>query len=87
MAPSTGTYGTGLSAQTVLVSWPAIGLQSAPTLQVEPIAQKTITQYSISGTARGDTSDEQEKNAKIEIKELKTVLSGGRLPVSTYIGS
>ena len=33
--------------QTILVSWQAIGLMSAPTLQVEPIKQAVITQYKI----------------------------------------
>ncbi|NUN11658.1 hypothetical protein HUU53_03355 [Candidatus Micrarchaeota archaeon] len=70
-----------------LSSWRAIGLQSAPTLQVEPLKQRIITQYSISGTSPGDTPEEQLQNGVNEIKELKTVLSGGRLPVSTIVGS
>lgn len=73
--------------QTIVVSWKAIGLRSAPTLRVEPIKHKAITQYSISGTARGNTTDEMKKNAVAEIRELKSVLSGGKLPVATVIGS
>ncbi|HIH19973.1 TPA: hypothetical protein HA244_01775 [Candidatus Micrarchaeota archaeon] len=75
---------TGIS----ISSWPAIGLRSAPTLQVEPIRQNVITQYQISGLAKsGATIEEQEQNAKNEIKELKSILSGGRLPVTTIVGS
>lgn len=83
----TGRGESGLFAQTVLTSWRAVGLRSAPTLRVDPVKQKAITQYSISGSARGNTTEEQQKNAVGEIKELKSVLSGGKLPVSTVIGS
>jgi preprotein translocase subunit SecD len=68
-------------------SWKAIGLRSAPTLQVDPIRQNAITQYSITGSSQGATEAEAEKNAVNELKELKSILSGGRLPVSTSIGS
>ena len=68
-------------------SWKAIGLRSAPTLQVDPLRQNAITQYSITGSSPGATAEEAEKNAVIELKELKSILSGGRLPVSTSIGS
>ncbi|MFH1056943.1 MAG: hypothetical protein V1717_04075 [Candidatus Micrarchaeota archaeon] len=71
----------------IIISWQAIGLRSAPTLQVEPILQKVITQYSITGSARGNTPEEQQENALNEIKELKSILSGGRLPVTTIVGS
>lgn len=70
-----------------LKSWDAIGLRSAPTLNVEPIRQKTITQYSITGTASGETQEDMRKNAVFEIKELKSILSGGKFAVSTVIGS
>jgi len=45
--------------ETVVVSWKAIGLRSAPTLQVEPLKQKTISQYAITGSARGETLKEK----------------------------
>ena len=68
-------------------SWKAIGLRSAPTLQVEPLGQRAITQYSITGMASGVTPEEQQQNALIELRELKSILSGGRLPVTTIVGS
>ncbi|MFH1780242.1 MAG: hypothetical protein ABH803_03840 [Candidatus Micrarchaeota archaeon] len=70
-----------------LGSWSAIGLRSTPVLRVEPVKQNAITQYSITGNAFGSTQEEAYENAVREIKELKTVLSGGRLPVSTIVGS
>ncbi|PIT85583.1 hypothetical protein COU36_02445 [Candidatus Micrarchaeota archaeon CG10_big_fil_rev_8_21_14_0_10_59_7] len=73
--------------ETSIREWNAIGLMSAPTLRVEPIRERKITQYSISGTAPGNTTEEAHKNAVNELKMLKSVLSGGRLPVSTSVGS
>ncbi len=83
MIPTAARGSVGSSVQ----SWKAIGLRSAPTLQVEPVRQNSITQYSITGATTGATSDEAQKNAVNEIKELKSVLSGGRLPVTTVVGS
>ncbi len=68
-------------------SWRGIGLRSAPILQVDPLKQNAITQYSITGRARGSTPEEQKQNAVLEVRELKSVLSGGRLPVTTVVGS
>ncbi len=87
ITPVTVSGGITEGMQTVLVSWPAIGLRSAPTLNVEPVKQEAITQYSITGTASGNTTEEAKKNAVNEIKELKSILSGGKLPVATVIGS
>lgn len=70
-----------------IVSWKGIGLRSAPTLQVDPLRQNAITQYSITGRSQGATPDDQKKNALLEVRELKSVLSGGRLPVTTVVGS
>ncbi|MFH0835279.1 MAG: hypothetical protein V1881_02965 [Candidatus Micrarchaeota archaeon] len=88
MAPSfiSGRSELGV-AETSIREWNAIGLMSAPTLRVEPVRENRITQYSISGTAPGNTTDEAHNNAVNEIKMLKSVLSGGRLPVSTSVGS
>ncbi len=85
--PVTVSGGVAAGMQTILVSWPAIGLRSAPTLNVEPLKQNAITQYSITGTSTGNTTDEAKKNAINEIKELKSILSGGKLPIATVIGS
>jgi len=76
---NSGTGGVFLS------EWEAIGLMSAPTLQTEPIKQKQITSYSITGSV--PASESAELDAANEIRLIKSVLSGGRLPVSTTIGS
>ncbi|MBI5035913.1 hypothetical protein HZC09_01080 [Candidatus Micrarchaeota archaeon] len=68
-------------------SWKAIGLRSAPVLQVEPIKRASITQYSITGSSQGDTEQEKVENAILEVKQLKSVLTGGRLPVAASVGS
>jgi len=67
--------------------WPAIGLLSAPVLS-SGLANGYVSQfYSITGAAVGETDAEKEAYALNEIKHLKSVLSGGRLPVNTVIGS
>jgi len=73
--------------ETGVSSWKAIGLLSAPTLS-PGLANGYVSQfYSITGGAAGDTLEQQKVNAVKDIKELKSVISGGRLPVSTLIGS
>ena len=75
------------TGETIVSKWPAIGLLSAPTLSAG-LATGTVTQfYAVSGSAEGKTTEESRKNAINEIKELKSIISGGRLPVSTIIGS
>ncbi|MGC8851389.1 MAG: hypothetical protein ACP5O3_04175 [Candidatus Micrarchaeia archaeon] len=67
--------------------WEAIGLLSAPLLS-EGLANGYVSQYySITGTAVGETEKQKEAYAQEEIKRLKSVISGGRLPVSTVVGS
>ncbi len=77
----------GFGAGSALSGWDAIGLQSAPVLQVEPLRKETITQYSITGSAQGADAKELKENAAIEVRQLKSVLAGGRLPVSATVGS
>ncbi|MBI5225366.1 hypothetical protein HY989_05860 [Candidatus Micrarchaeota archaeon] len=80
------TYSTQLGV-TVVSKWRGIGLLSAPTLSAG-LAQGTISRsYSINGGSTGATEEAQRKNALAELKELKSVISGGKLPVSTVIGS
>ncbi len=79
------TYGFGISS--TLNRWDAIGLKSAPTLQVEPVKLARIEQYSITGSAEGATPKELHDNAALDVRELKSVLSGGRLPVGASVGS
>jgi len=75
----------GSLTQPVLSTWKAIGLMSAPTLQVEPVKKNAITQYTISGSV--PSGENAQQDAVNEIRSLKSVLSGGRLPVSTVVGS
>ncbi|MFH0835823.1 MAG: hypothetical protein V1834_01535 [Candidatus Micrarchaeota archaeon] len=71
----------------VLFSWGAIGLRSAPVLSFQPMVSKSITQYSITGSASGNENEDAHAAAVAEIRELKSVLTGGKLPVSTIVGS
>ncbi len=78
-------YQTGIEAR--ITEWRAIGLLSAPTLS-PGLANGFVTQfYSITGGTVGETVEQQKANAVKEIKEFKSVISGGKLPVSTFIGS
>lgn len=79
------TVGSGFSL--AIQEWQAIGLQSAPTLQFDPIVRAKIEQYQITGQAEGATAEQLRQNAGLEIRELKSVLSGGRLPVAASVGS
>jgi preprotein translocase subunit SecD len=84
MLPETYSAKLGI---TVVSKWRGIGLLSAPTLS-EGLAHGTpSTSYSITGSASGATPEDQKRNALSELKELKSVISGGKLPVSTVIGS
>ncbi|MBI3588737.1 hypothetical protein HY095_06070 [Candidatus Micrarchaeota archaeon] len=72
---------------TIINDWKAIGLISAPALS-PGLAQGYVGQfYQITGTGKGATPQEQRFDAVSEIKLMKSVLSGGKLPVSTFIGS
>ena len=67
--------------------WKAIGLLSSPRLSQGLANGYKSRFYSVTGGAQGATTQEQEANALSEIKRIKTVLTGGKLPVSTTIGS
>jgi len=67
--------------------WDAIGLICSPILSPS-LAEGRVNQiFQVSGAAKGTTVAEQQKNALAELRELKSVISGGKLPVSTTIGS
>lgn len=67
--------------------WAAIGLMSSPTLSPQLADGRVSQMFQVTGPATGATLDEQNKNAQKELRELKSVISGGKLPVSTSIGS
>lgn len=87
MIPQIVTNTKSVPPSTVVSSWKAIGLTSSPTLDVVPVKQNAITSYSITGSSAGATPQEQKLNAINELKSIKTVISGGRLPVNAVIGS
>ncbi len=67
--------------------WAAVGMLSAPVLS-EDITKGSAGQlYTINGPAAGVTLEEQLINADSEMKELKSILSGGALPVRVILGS
>lgn len=82
------TYVTNI-AETVANQWPAVGLISGPTLSpsLADGRPQSLPSYLITGGARGATPDEQRSNAVSELKIMKIVLTQGKLPVSTVIGS
>jgi preprotein translocase subunit SecD len=83
MTPSLQTAG----AEQTVSRWEAVGLLSGPTLS-PGLAGGFVSQfYSVSGGSSGATPDEAQAKAVREIRELKSVISGGRLPVATSIGS
>ncbi len=69
------------TGRVIVSEWKAIGLLSAPTL-AEGLAQgKPSRLVSVSGSA--ETLDD----AQLSAKKIKSVLSGGRLPVNAVVGS
>jgi preprotein translocase subunit SecD len=67
--------------------WTAIGLLSAPVLS-EGVTKGSAGQlYTINGPAAGSTTQEQLVNADKEMRDLKSILSGGALPVRVILGS
>ncbi|MFA6048776.1 MAG: hypothetical protein WC792_02410 [Candidatus Micrarchaeia archaeon] len=88
LSPVVSSQSRGLSQSGAFVTrWRAIGLLSGPILSAS-LADGTVNPfYQVTGSASGATPLEQEKSAKSEVKELKSVISGGRLPVSTVVGS
>lgn len=80
-------YQAGVGGRILVTSWKSIGLLSAPTLSAG-LAQGVVTQfYMITGRPTGKTYQEKVENANIEVKKLRSILSGGRLPVSVIVGS
>ncbi len=72
---------------TIVNQWKAVGLLSAPVLS-EGLANGYVSQfYSVSGTTFGNTPQQAKESGLNEIKLLKSVISGGKLPVSTVVGS
>ncbi|MCX8202201.1 MAG: hypothetical protein N3G74_00080 [Candidatus Micrarchaeota archaeon] len=67
--------------------WSAIGLLSAPTLSPSLTTGQASQQFSIEGNAKGNTYQERQEHALAEVKRIKSILSGGALPVAIELGS
>ena len=67
--------------------WPAIGLLSAPTLSPNLATGQSVQQFSIEGPAKGATYQEKQLFATAEMKKIRSILSGGALPVGIELGS
>ncbi|MFA6035500.1 MAG: hypothetical protein WC759_00915 [Candidatus Micrarchaeia archaeon] len=82
------TFGTGELNNRMVNEWKAVGLLSAPILNPS-ITQggSPGLQYQISGASKGENSQERLANAESETKLLKSVLSGGELPMEIVLGS
>ncbi len=74
-------YYNQMTGEYIINQWKAIGLLSSPTLS-EGLAQGTPSRLvSVSGSATDSAT------AYDEAKNIKSILSGGRLPVNALIGS
>ncbi|MFH1285527.1 MAG: hypothetical protein ABIH99_03005 [Candidatus Micrarchaeota archaeon] len=70
-----------------LQRWAAVGLQTAPVLTAGVTEGTPSVMYRIDGYASGATLRDQQVNAELETKRLKSILSGGALPVEVMLGS
>ncbi len=78
---------TKSNSQTIVEEWNAIGLLSAPALSPNLATGTAGQQYRIEGAAPGSTYDERRESAAAEMKKLRSILSGGALPVRIELGS
>ncbi|MBI5158603.1 hypothetical protein HY992_00605 [Candidatus Micrarchaeota archaeon] len=83
LMPEVTSTDKGLS----LEQWEAVGLLSSPTLQSGVTEGQLNQMYQISGRGRGASVREQYDNAQYETKKLKSILSGGAIPVQILVGS
>ncbi len=77
------------AGELVVGEWPAIGLFYAPPIARElgNCIQPASPGYVIQGNGQGNTPKEARESALKELKVVKSVLTGKRLPVQTSIGS
>lgn len=74
--------------QTIVQSWPIVGLLSAPLLNPSITNGNVSQSYQISGAAPSTLSPQQKITfAQQESKTIASILSGGALPVSIIAGS
>ncbi len=83
MMPVIRSTDKGLS----LEQWEAVGLLSSPVLQAGVTSGQLNQFFEINGAARGSNLQQQTENANSETKKLKSILSGGAIPVQILVGS
>lgn len=77
-----------LTAETILNSWPAIGLLDAPTLSPSLTNGNVAQSYEISGAAPSNmTLYQQENYSTQQGKQIASILRGGALPVHVIVGT
>ena len=71
----------------IVEEWPALGLLSAPSLSKE-LGSGTVGQsYQITGSAVGETTEEKNAYAQAQVKNIRSILSGGAMPTRISLGS
>jgi preprotein translocase subunit SecD len=71
----------------IVEEWPAVGLLSAPALSKDLGSGVVGQSYQITGSAVGATLDEKQSYADLQLKKLRSILSGGALPTRITLGS
>ena len=71
----------------IVEEWPAVGLLSAPALSKDLGSGAAGQSYQITGSAVGATLDEKQSYADLQLKKLRSILSGGALPTRITLGS
>lgn len=73
--------------QTILQSWPLVGLLSAPILNPSITNGTTSQSYQISGVSPTSTLREETAFATNQTKTIASILNGGALPVAIIAGT
>ncbi len=73
--------------QSILSSWPVVGLLSSPILSASITNGSTSQNYEISGAAPAGTVREETAFATNQTKTIASILNGGALPVAIIAGT
>ncbi len=88
MTPVFQVVANGLSTQTILNTWPAMGLLDAPTLSPSLTNGNVAQSYLISGVAPSNMTLYQQQNYSTQQgKQIASILRGGALPVHVIVGT
>lgn len=87
-ANMTPQFSTLALNNTVVESWPLVGLLSSPILNPAITNGNVSESYEISGVApAGLTKAQQIQYAQAQTKQIASILTGGALPVAVYTGT